>query len=113
MSDPTIGNIRDLYGKKVKFWFTDLFSFPSGRYESIGIVESYIVAEKCLTVIDDKDGVRYYVGIDQVEVLACKTCRFFSHPFCARKSSGILENQNIKYEPPEYVADTWYCKYYE
>lgn len=69
MSNPTIGTVKDLYRKKVKFWFNDLFSFPSGRHESTGIVDSYIVAENCLTVIDDKDGVRYYVGIDQVEIL--------------------------------------------
>ena len=65
MSDPTIREIQDLYKKQVKFWFTD----DGGRYESTGIVDSYIVAENCLTVQDDKDGVKYYVGIDQVKIL--------------------------------------------
>ncbi|MCK4646648.1 MAG: hypothetical protein KAU46_10375 [Candidatus Aminicenantes bacterium] len=65
MSNPTIGAIQNLFGKKVKFWFTDL----DGKYESKGVVTEYIVAENCLTVQDDKDGVKYYVGIDQVEIL--------------------------------------------
>lgn len=51
-------------GKRVRFWFQD----SSGRYESTGIVTEYIVAENCLTVKDDKNGV-YYIGIDQVEII--------------------------------------------
>lgn len=65
MSTPTIRIIQNLFEKRVKFWFKDL----DGRYESKGIVTEYIVAENCLTVQDDKDGVKYYVGIDQVEIL--------------------------------------------
>ncbi|MEE9612013.1 MAG: hypothetical protein V3W19_12210 [Desulfatiglandales bacterium] len=114
MKNPTIGDIRSLYEKHVKFWFTDLFEFPSGRHESTGIVEAYLVGEERLRIIDDKDGVRYYVEVDHVEVLECKTCRFFNHPVCVRKSGGVLvEYGHIKYEPPEMVAETWYCKYYE
>lgn len=52
-------------GKRVKFWFKDL----DGLYESTGIVVEYIVAENCLTVLDDQGGAKYYVGIDQVEIL--------------------------------------------
>lgn len=65
MSNPTIGKIQNLFGKRVKFWFKDL----AGKYKSKGVVTEYIVAENCLTVQDDKDGVKYYVGIDQVEIL--------------------------------------------
>ncbi|MCK4759020.1 MAG: hypothetical protein KAT69_03180 [Candidatus Aminicenantes bacterium] len=65
MSIPTIGTIKNLFGKRIKFWFKDL----AGRYESKGIITEYIIAENCLTVQDDKDGVKYYVGIDQVEIL--------------------------------------------
>lgn len=112
MKNPTIGDIQSLYQKRVKFWFTDLFEFPSGRHTSTGIVEAYLVGEECLRIIDDTDGVRYYVPVDQVEILECKTCRFFNHPFCNRKSSGAGE-YSVKYEPPEMVAETWYCKFYE
>lgn len=113
MKNPTIRDIRSLYEKHVKFWFTDLFEFPSGRHDSTGVVEAYLVGEECLRIIDDNDGVRYYVPVDQVKVLECKTCRFFSHPFCVRKSSGVRDFPKIKYEPPEMVAETWYCKFYE
>lgn len=113
MSNPTIGDIRSLINKNVKFWFTDLYEFPSGRHDSRGTVEAYIVGEEKLAIIDHSDGVRYYVGVDQVEVLECKSCRFFNHPFCVRKSSGVREFPNIKYGAPEPVAETWYCKFYE
>lgn len=113
MNNPTIRDIRSLIEKHVKFWLTDLFSFPSGRLDSTGIVEAYLVGEECLRIIDDNDGVRYYVPVAQVEVLECKTCRFYNHPFCVRKSSGFVEYQSLKYKPPEIVSKTWYCKYYE
>lgn len=41
----------------------------------------------------------------------CGDCRFFSHPYCVRKSSGILKGNRIKYNLPEYVADTYSCKH--
>jgi len=44
---------------------------------------------------------------------SCNDCHFFSLPFCVRKSSGILEGNHIKYDAPEYVADTFYCSHWK
>lgn len=54
----------NLLGKKVIFWFEDKFI----KYESTVVVEQ-ITEENCLTVKDDKDDVRYYIGVDQIQVV--------------------------------------------
>ena len=117
MNKPIIRTSQNLYsipismtvGKRVRFWFHD----PGGRFESSGIVTEYIVAENCLTVRDDKDGAQYYIGIDQAEILKCEDCRFFSLPFCVRKSAGILEVNHVKYEAPHYVGSWYSCRHFE
>lgn len=55
----------NLLGKKVKFWFEDKFI----KYESTVVVVEQITEENCLTVKDDKDDVRYYIGVDQIQVV--------------------------------------------
>lgn len=51
--------------------------------------------------------------MDNKKVKYCKDCHFFSLPFCVRKSSGILMGNRIKYDVPEYVADTFYCHHFK
>ena len=73
MKNQSIKSRQNLYsipmsmkvGKRVKFWYDE----PGARYESTGIVTEYIVAENCLTVKDDRSGMKYYIGADQVEIL--------------------------------------------
>ena len=57
---------QSLFGKMVKFWFV---VWGDEKIKGTGIVTDHIIPEGCLTVRDNNDGISYYVGIDQVEVM--------------------------------------------
>ena len=62
----TMNKQQSLFGKNVKFWFT---VWGGGKVEGTGIVTDHIIPEGCLTVRDNNDGISYYIGIDQIEVI--------------------------------------------